>query len=141
LGLDYGRRTVGLAVSTLGLAPRPLDGLPGVQGHEQMRLAADVLAIARREACDAVVVGLPVTREGQLCNASTDSQQGRRCRTFAKNLAAMAADHAVLVFLANEQGSTMAAQQALELSGSRRSTIGKVRCNSTEAMLVRDCVT
>ena len=127
LGLDYGRRVVGLAVSTLGLAPRPLEGLPGVQAHEQLRLAADVLAVAQREACDAIVVGLPVTQAGSLRQRDTDSQQGRRCRNFAGNMAALAAPHAIPVFLADERGSTVEALEVLASSGAKRSLIAKVR--------------
>ena len=127
LGLDYGRRVVGLAVSTLGLAPRPLEGLPGPLAHEQLQLAAAVLAVAQREACDAIVLGLPVTLAGSLRRRSTDSQQGRRCRNFADNMAAVAAPHAIPVFLADERGSTLAARELLASSGSRRSTLSKVQ--------------
>lgn len=147
LGLDYGRRVVGLAVSTLGFAPRPLDGLPGCTVYEQMSLAATVLDIARREGCDAIVVGLPVTQRGDLRQRDTDSQQGRRCRNFAENLAVAAAapnsssaansggnslfksggsSDRVLVFLANEQGSTMQARQELAASGRRKAVVSKV---------------
>ncbi len=153
LGLDYGRRVVGLAVSTLGFAPRPLDGLPGCTVHEQMVLAASVLEIARREGCDAVVVGLPVTQRGDLRQRDTDSQQGRRCRNFAENLAAAAAaaptsssssssssgggstgslfksgggSSRIRVFLADERGSTMQARQELAASGRRKALVSKV---------------
>lgn len=147
LGLDYGRRVVGLAVSTLGFAPRPLDGLPGCTVHEQMALAASVLEVARREGCDAIVVGLPVTTRGDLRQRDTDSQQGRRCRNFAHNLAAAAAaapssaggsssagslfkssgsSGRIRVFLSNEQGSTMQARQELAASGRRKAVVSKV---------------
>ncbi|EFN52137.1 hypothetical protein CHLNCDRAFT_139266 [Chlorella variabilis] len=135
LGLDYGRRVVGLAVSTLGLAPRPLEGLPGPLAHEQLQLAAAVLAVAQREACDAIVLGLPVTLAGSLRRRSTDSQQGRRCRNFADNMAAVAAPHAIPVFLADERGSTLAARRLLASSGSRRSTLSK-RMDSVAAAVI-----
>lgn len=137
LGLDYGRRVVGLAVSTLGLAPRPLEGLPGCGLDGQVALAAAVLEIARRESCDAVVVGLPVTQAGSLRKRDTDSQQGRRCRNFALNLAAAAEGPAggsggnggssIRVFLADERGSTLEARHVLASSGRRSSAFGKVR--------------
>lgn len=127
LGLDYGRRVVGLAVSTLGLAPRPLEGLPGcASASEQLATAAAALEVAEREGCDAVVVGLPVTATGNLRQRGTDSQQGRRCRNFATNLAALAAPRRVRVFLADERGSTLLAREALAASGSRKSAFGKV---------------
>ena len=126
LGLDYGRRVVGLAVSTQGLAPRPLEGLPGPAAHEQLQLAATVLEVAARESCDAVVVGLPVTERGNLRQASTDSQQGRRCRNFAGNLAAVAEARGVRVFLADERGSTLEARAVLASRGSKKSAYSKV---------------
>ncbi|KAI7836156.1 hypothetical protein COHA_009986 [Chlorella ohadii] len=162
LGLDYGRRVVGLAVSTLGFAPRPLDGLPGCTVHEQMVLAASVLEIARREGCDAVVVGLPVTQRGDLRQRDTDSQQGRRCRNFAENLAAAAAAPAssgssssgsgssggslfksssgssrIRVFLADERGSTMQARQELAASGRRKAVVSKVKDSVAAAVILK----
>lgn len=128
LGLDYGRRVVGLAVSTLGLAPRPLDGLPGcASAADQLATASAVLEVAARERCDAIIVGLPVTSTGSLRRRDTDSQQGRRCRNFASTLASLAEPRGLRVFLADERGSTMEARHVLEASGSRRSTIGRVR--------------
>ena len=138
LGLDYGRRVVGLAASTLGFAPRPLEGLPGCTVDTQAELAEEVLEVARREGCDAVVVGLPVTQAGSLRKRDTDSQQGRHCRNFALNLAAAAAAEAeaaaggsrgapIRVFLADERGSTMEALQQLASSGRRKAAHGKVR--------------
>jgi len=57
LGVDYGRRRTGLAVSAGGLAPRPLAVVPSFPPHE---LLAAVIAAALRERCDEIVVGLPV---------------------------------------------------------------------------------
>jgi RNase H-fold protein (predicted Holliday junction resolvase) len=125
--VDYGRKIVGLAVSTMGLAPRPVAGVPGVPFNEVLQLAASILAVAQQEACDAIVVGVPVTRQGSLQDRNTDSQQGRRCRNFAGNLATIAASADVPVFLADEQGSTVMAMHSLTSSGSKRSTHDKVR--------------
>ena len=50
--------------------------------------------------CHGIVVGLPVTQAGSLRQRDTDSQQGRRCRNFALNVAALAEGaglHVVLV--------------------------------------------
>lgn len=128
LGLDYGRRVVGLAVSTLGLAPRPLDGVPGcASAADVLATAQAVLEVAMRERCDAIVVGLPVTSTGSLRRRDTDSQQGRRCRNFASTLASLAEPRGLRVFLADERGSTLEARQVLEASGSRRSTFSRVR--------------
>lgn len=140
LGLDYGRRVVGLAVSTLGLAPRPLEGVPGcASAADQLATASAVLDVAARERCDAIVVGLPVTSTGSLRRRETDSQQGRRCRNFASTLASLAEPHGLQVFLADERGSTMEARQFLEASGSRRSTFDKVGLGHVHALPHRIC--
>lgn len=45
------------------------------------------------------MVGLPVTQQGSLRKRDTDSQQGRRCRNFALNVAALAEGAGLAVFL------------------------------------------
>ncbi|KAL4435247.1 hypothetical protein ABPG77_001929 [Micractinium sp. CCAP 211/92] len=137
LGLDYGRRVVGLAVSTLGLAPRPLEGVPGcASAADQLATASAVLDVAARERCDAIVVGLPVTSTGSLRRRDTDSQQGRRCRNFASTLASLAEPRGLQVFLTDERGSTLEARQFLEASGSRRSTFGKRKDSVSAAVIL-----
>ena len=49
LGVDYGRKQVGLAVSTLGLAPRPLTNLRGGGLEMLMVVAQGVLDAAVQE--------------------------------------------------------------------------------------------
>ena len=49
LGVDYGRRHIGVAVSTLGLAPRPLQFIRGGGIVELMRMAQDVVDVALSE--------------------------------------------------------------------------------------------
>uniref|UniRef100_A0A061QRF8 YqgF/RNase H-like domain-containing protein n=1 Tax=Tetraselmis sp. GSL018 TaxID=582737 RepID=A0A061QRF8_9CHLO len=89
LGVDYGRKFTGLAVSSGGFAPRELSPLRTPRSLQQ--LAGEIVVIAERERVDCVIVGLPVTRRGLLNKPETDSQQGRRCRNLAFTLAAVAA--------------------------------------------------
>jgi len=49
LGVDYGRRQIGLAVSTLGIAPRPLSGIRAGGLDVLMQMAQDVIDAAIRE--------------------------------------------------------------------------------------------
>lgn len=49
LGVDYGRRYIGLAVSSLGLAPRPLKNIAAGGYSEIMRMARDVVEAAVAE--------------------------------------------------------------------------------------------
>jgi len=53
VGIDYGRRHIGVAVSTMGLAPRPLQYIRGGGLLEIMRMSQDVVDVAVEErACD-----------------------------------------------------------------------------------------
>ncbi len=45
------------------------------------------------------MIGLPVTQRGSLRKPHTDSQQGRRCRNFALNVAALGQSAGMDVFL------------------------------------------
>jgi hypothetical protein len=49
LGVDYGRKFIGLAVSTLGLAPRPLMNMRGGGLDILMELAQGVIDVAVSE--------------------------------------------------------------------------------------------
>ena len=72
LGVDYGRTRTGLAVSSDGLAPRPLGVVPSQPPADLLRV---VVEAARRERAGEIVVGLPVppaasTRSGRGPGAS-----------------------------------------------------------------------
>ena len=59
LGIDYGRRHIGVAVSTMGLAPRPLTYIRGGGLLEIMRMSEDVVNVAVEErACDGIIIFL-----------------------------------------------------------------------------------
>lgn len=73
LGVDFGTRRTGVAVSALGLAPRPLEVLDSRGSY--LDLATRILALAAQQRVDGIVVGLPVTRRGSIRRANTDSQQ------------------------------------------------------------------
>jgi hypothetical protein len=49
LGVDYGRKQIGLAVSTMGLAPRPLSNLRGGGLAMLMQVAQGVVDAALAE--------------------------------------------------------------------------------------------
>ena len=66
LGVDYGRVHIGVAVSNLGIAPRPLNFIRGGGIVELMRMANDVVDVAVAAQVDCIVVGLPVTTTGGL---------------------------------------------------------------------------
>lgn len=134
LGVDYGRRHIGVAVSTLGLAPRPLQFIRGGGIVELMRMAQDVVDVAVAEQCDSIVVGLPVTIEGSLYKRATDSQQGRRCRNFAHTVFSLSEKHCIGVFLVDERGTSQEAGALLDIVGSRHRPKG--RKDSVAAALI-----
>lgn len=134
LGVDYGRRHIGVAVSNLGLAPRPLQFIRGGGIVELMRMAQDVVDVAVAEQCDSIVVGLPVTVEGSLYKRATDSQQGRRCRNFAHTVFSLSDKHSIGVFLVDERGTSQEAGALLGIVGSRQTPKG--RKDSVAAALI-----
>jgi putative Holliday junction resolvase len=138
LGIDYGRRHIGVAVSTMGLAPRPLTYIRGGGLLEIMRMSEDVVNVAVEEQCDAIVVGIPVTMDGSLYNRRTDSQQGRRCRNFAQNVVALSKKHGIVVFAVDENGTSQEAGALLEQhgGGSWRRPVEKGKKDSVAAALI-----
>ena len=60
LGVDYGARRVGLAVSNGGAAPRPLRTLTHAGSSTLNATVLAVLECARAECADRIVVGIPV---------------------------------------------------------------------------------
>ena len=127
LGVDYGARRVGLAVSNGGAAPRPLRTLT----HEgTATLNATVLAVvecARAECADRIVVGIPVPpgkaakdRRGRGRGAP---QTHRICARFAGEVAdavARSEDDAmrgVRVYTYDESRTSKEAAERAGLSG------------------------
>ncbi|KAI8101933.1 hypothetical protein M9434_006995 [Picochlorum sp. BPE23] len=134
LGVDYGRKHIGVAVSTMGWAPRPLQFIRGGGIVELMRMAQDVVDVAMEEQCDAIIVGLPVTHQGSLYKRATDSQQGRRCRNFAHTVLALSDKHSIGVFLVDERGTSQEAGALLDIVGSGQRRKG--RKDSVAAALI-----
>ncbi len=58
-----------------------------------------LLLIPASAGCEGIVVGLPVISSGNLARPSSDSQQGRRCRRFAEQIADGAFPWDIRVFL------------------------------------------
>lgn len=81
LGVDYGLRRVGLAVS-VGIAPR---ALPRVEHNRDARVAARAVARAASDAvCHDIVVGMPVDAQGR------HGEQAVATHAFVVELAAAA---------------------------------------------------
>ncbi|KAL4520302.1 hypothetical protein Ndes2526B_g01172 [Nannochloris sp. 'desiccata'] len=135
LGVDYGRKFIGLAVSTLGLAPRPLMNMRGGGLEKLMELAHGIVDAAVAESCDAIVIGLPVTSQGSIRRRQTDSQQGRRCRNFADAVAALTVGKDLYVYLIDERGTTVEAEALIGYLGGGRND-KKQKKDSVAAALI-----
>jgi putative Holliday junction resolvase len=112
LGVDFGPRQIGLAVSDeTGLLARPLRSLTVPRIREAPEAVADV---AREEEADAIVVGMPTGLEGE-----EHRPESRRVLRFAK---ALRAATGLTVHLEDE---SLSSREARELpSGARRGARG-----------------
>ena len=115
-GIDLGTKTIGLAISDLGLslaAPRP------VIARKKFRQDAETLiAWLEREKAVALVIGLPVNMDG------TEGPRAQSTRAFARNLSPLT--DLPLVFW-DERLSTVAAERALlEMDVSRAKRAGRI---------------
>lgn len=110
LGVDYGRKRIGLAVATDDPPiASPLETLRGTG-----RPAADaeaVLAIVRREAADVVVVGLPL---------NMDDSVGSQARTTRRFIAALRDRTDRAIYEHDERLSTDTAESQLLDAGLTR---------------------
>jgi len=113
LGIDYGERRIGLAVSD-GIVAVPLS----IVEHEGRAADLDrVVDVVREQRVEALVVGLPLLPSGE------EGEQARRCRRFGE---ALARRIDVPVRYQDETLTSAAAQESLrELAGARRSPRGR----------------
>mmetsp|Transcript_38478 Transcript_38478/g.108754 ORF Transcript_38478/g.108754 Transcript_38478/m.108754 type:complete len:261 (-) Transcript_38478:1331-2113(-) len=114
LGVDYGRKFTGVAVSAGGIAPRELPLLR--TGDPSTDIYSQILALAMRESVNSIIVGLPVTHSGDIWNRETDSQQGRRCRNLAESIATILKSRGrsdIAVMLYDERRTSMEASEAM----------------------------
>jgi putative Holliday junction resolvase len=106
LGVDLGARRIGVAVhSEEGVPARPLET---VTLTEPTQAVSAITAVAKREAAEEVVVGLPLNMDG------SEGMKARAARTFAALLGRKAK---VPVILWDERLSTVQAQRARTASG------------------------
>lgn len=112
LGVDYGLRRVGLAVS-VGVAPRALPRIDHKRNPAQA--AAAVARSAVGTVSETIVVGMPVDAHG------SEGEQVKATRVFLDELVA-AAPWATIVSL-DERYTTMEARETLEEAGVAREEV------------------
>jgi len=105
LGIDHGRRRIGLAVSDeFGTLATPLATLPSTV--DVATDARNVIDVADREGVEILVVGLPLNMDG------SEGPQAQACRAFADSLQAESPGRAVELW--DERLSSFAADQVLD---------------------------
>ena len=105
LGIDHGRRRIGLAVSDeFGTLATPLATLPST--GDVATDARNVIDVADREGVEILVVGLPLNMDG------SEGPQAQACRAFADSLRAESPGRAVELW--DERLSSFAADQVLD---------------------------
>jgi putative Holliday junction resolvase len=114
LGVDFGFKRIGLAIAETEpsiITPRPAIGASGT-------LKTDALVLseyAKREAVDAVVVGIPLETDG------VEGRMARICRTVAQNLRELGwTVHAVDESLSSVQADTGLREFGLKASQRRK---------------------
>jgi len=114
--IDLGTKTIGLAVSDLGLSfahPRPV-----IMRGKFTRDAATLLAALEREDVYALAIGLPINMDG------SEGPRAQASRAFARNLRLLTS--LPLIFW-DERLSTVAAERALiEMDVSRRNRATRI---------------
>jgi len=109
LGVDFGERRVGVAVSDqTGMIAGSRCIIPR---HSNQQVAQDLAALVQEVDAGAVVLGMPLDSEGQ------EGYQARRVRRFAAILEELLE---VPLILWDESLSTVDAKRALRESGARK---------------------
>ncbi len=105
MGIDYGRRRIGLSISDpLGSLASPAGTLPA-KGVARVD-AQNVAVYAERQGIEAFIVGLPLNMDG------SEGPQAKLTRDFADQLAAVVGPRPVAMW--DERLSSFAADQLLE---------------------------
>lgn len=127
LGLDYGARRIGLAISDpTGTIAQPLPTLRRRRGKRPP--VAAVAATAAEQGAAAIVVGLPLTPEGE------ESEWTREVRAFGEKLAERTA---LPVHFLDERMTSAHAQRVVRGLGlKRRQREEKGRIDAAAAVLI-----
>lgn len=127
LGIDYGERRIGLAISDpTGTIARPLPTLTRRRGKRPPVEA--VARLIREEGVDEVVIGLPLTPEGE------ESDWTRETRAYGENVGERAG---VPVNFVDERFTSARAERAVrELGLKKKDREDKARVDAAAAVLI-----
>ncbi|KAI0566357.1 Holliday junction resolvase [Gracilaria domingensis] len=126
LGVDYGLRRVGLAIS-IGVAPRPLHRIN--HSNNPQRVADDVANVANRNLAKEIVVGMPVDINGD------EKEQAIKTRHFVQELVRSAPWAKIMVL--NETFTSKDAKERLHQLGITGDNIGALLDSESAVMLLQ----
>lgn len=107
LGIDYGTRRVGLALSDpLGIIAQPIDAV-----KQSSELMAEIRQVVERERVHTVVVGMPLNLKGQAAQTAQEVQK------FVEQLRA---ELSMEVATWDERFTTTIAQQTMTTMGTKK---------------------
>ena len=110
IGLDYGTKTVGVALSdALGITAQPVETITRKEENKLRKTYARIEAIIEENDVEKIVVGLPKN--------ITVGERAIACEEFAKNLERRTG---LEVIMWDERLTTVSAEKALMESGVRR---------------------
>lgn len=112
IGLDYGTKTVGVALSdALGITAQPVETITRKEENKLRKTYARIEAIIEENDVEKIVVGLPKNMN------NTVGERAIACEEFAKNLERRTG---LEVIMWDERLTTVSAEKALMESGVRR---------------------
>ena len=146
LGVDYGARRIGVAVSNGGAAPRALGVIANAGSASTTRAVSEILRLARQECVDRIVVGVPKPPGRAAARGARGGRGGRGavqmhviCARFAGEVADAAARSDDLrdvdVFTCDESLTSKEAMDRLEATG-RIGAEAEARLDSVAAAVI-----
>lgn len=112
IGLDYGTRTVGVAVSdALGITAQPVETITRKEENKLRKTLARIESIIEEYGVDKIVVGLPLNMD------DSEGERALACREFADKLERRTG---LPVIMWDERLTTVEAQKVLIECGVRR---------------------
>ncbi len=130
IGLDYGSRTVGVAVTdALGLTVQPLETIERKEENKLRRTYARIEELAKERNAELIVVGLPLNIDG------TEGERSLLARQFSEKLSARTG---LPVCLQDERLTTVEADEILAECGRKRETRKEVIDQLAACLILRD---
>lgn len=118
LGLDYGSKTVGVAMTdALGMTVQPYKTIQREQESKLRQTLSEIAEIVEQYQIEKIVMGLPLNMD------DTEGDRAAKTRNFAEKLKLRVA---VPIEFTDERLTTMEAEEILDQSGIPRSEQKKV---------------